>query len=64
MRTISAKHPKGQEPPRTFVDNLRLLWRIVSMGLDYLVKGRRIRKAFYQRQRAGEKLYVDDPGWL
>jgi hypothetical protein len=34
------------------------------MGLDYLLKGHRIRKAFYQRQRSGEKLFVDDPGWL
>lgn len=63
MRTISAKYPKGQEPPRTIGDNLRLLRRIVSMGLDYLLKGRHVRKAFYQRQRAGQKLYVDDPEW-
>lgn len=64
MRTISAKYPKGQEPPRTLADNLRLLRRIVSMGLDYAIQGRRIRKAFYVRQRARQKLYIDDPEWL
>lgn len=63
MRTISAKHPKGQEPPRTFADDVRLLVRMASMAIDYLVKGRRLRNEFYVRQRAKEKLYIDDPGW-
>jgi len=64
MRTVSAKHPKGQEPPRTFMDNVRLLVRIASMGIDYLFKGHKLRKAFYERQRAKEKIYIDDPDWI
>lgn len=64
MRTISAKHPKGQEPPRTLGDSLRLLVRIALMGVDYVFKGRKLRNAFYARQRTKEKLYIDDPGWI
>jgi hypothetical protein len=60
MRTISAKHAKGQEPPRTLGDTLRLLCRIAAMGFAYLVKGRKIRREFYRRQRAGEKMYIDE----
>ena len=61
MRTISAKHPKGQEPARRLVDNVRLIRYIVSTGLNYLMAGHRIRKGWYAKQRAGQKYYVDEP---
>ena len=64
MRTVSAKHPKGEEPPRNFGDDVRLLIRIAMMGFDYFVRGRKLRNAFYERQRKKEKLYIDDPGWI
>ena len=60
LRTISAKYPKGQEPPRRLADNLRLIWYIIRTGFDYLVVGHPIRKAWYARQRAYEKYYVDE----
>ncbi len=60
MRTISAKYPKGQEPSRTLIGNLRLFWYIVSAGLHYLIGGRKIRKLWRARQRAGEKYYVEE----
>ena len=61
MRTISAKSPKGQEPARTWRDNLHLLRYILSAGLNYLIVGYAIRKAWYAKQRSGEKYYVDEP---
>ncbi len=64
MRTISAKHPKGQEPPRTLGDSVRLLHRIFSTGVEYFVKGRRIRGEFYQKQKIKEKIYIDEIDWI
>lgn len=60
MRTISAKYPKDQEPPRRWMDDVRLLWFIGKMGLHYVIAGRRIRKVWYAKQRAGDKFYVDE----
>ena len=60
MRTISAKYPKGHEPPRWWMDDVRLLWFIGQMGLHYVIAGRRIRKRWYAKQRAGDKFYVDE----
>ena len=64
MRTVSAKHPKGQEPPRTLGDDLRLLRRIVSTGYEYFFHGRRIRKEFYEKQRLKRKIYIDEIDWI
>lgn len=64
MRTTSAKHPKGQEPPRTLGDSVRLLHRIFSAGVEYFVKGRRIRREFYQKQKMREKIYIDEIDWI
>ena len=64
MRTVSPKHPKGQEPPRTLGDNLRLLYRIFATGYGYLVHGRRIRKEFYDKQRLKQKIYIDEIDWI
>ena len=61
MRTISAKYPKGQELPRLFFDEVKLLWYILSTGLSYLVVGHNIRRKFYRKQRAREKYYLDEP---
>lgn len=47
MRTIAAKHQKGQEPRRTILDTLRLIRYIASAGFIYFVAGRRIRKVWY-----------------
>jgi hypothetical protein len=41
-------HPKGQEPPRTLGDSVRLLHRISSTGVESFVNGRRILRDFYQ----------------
>lgn len=60
MRTIAAKHPKGHEPRRTILDNLRLIRYIASAGFTYFVTGRRIRNVWYERQRRREKYFVDD----
>ena len=60
MRTLSAKPVKGREEPLRLWGHVRLLATIARMALDYLVRGRRIRHAFYARQGAGEKLYVDE----
>lgn len=60
MRTVSAKHPKGQEPPRTLRDDLSLIRRIASTGYEYFVHGRRIRKEFYKKQRLKQKIYIDE----
>lgn len=60
MRTVSAKHPKGQEPERGVIDDLKLLAYIVRTGLHYLVAGRPIRRAWLARQRAREKYYLDE----
>ena len=60
MRTISAKYPKGQEPPRLFFDDVKLLWYILSTGLSYLVVGRKIRRKFRAKQRANKKFYLDE----
>ena len=61
MRTLSAKPGKGQEQPRGLADDVRLLWTIIQMGFDYLLgEGRRVRKKFYARRRAGEKYFVDE----
>lgn len=60
MRTISAKHPKGQEPPRRIGDDLRLIRYILTTAWEYFVVGYRIRKRWYAKQRAREKYYVDD----
>lgn len=59
MRTTDAKPAKGAEPQRTVADDLRVLLHIARMAIDYLWTGRRIRKEFFARQRAGEKYYVD-----
>jgi hypothetical protein len=64
MRTVSAKPRKGEERIRTLGDDLRLIRHILMMCLDYLIKGHRIRKAFYRGRKTREKRYVDDPGWL
>ena len=64
MRTISAKHPKGQVPPRTLEDSVRLLLRIFSTGVEYFVKGGRIRRDFYQKQKVKEKIYIDEIDWI
>lgn len=60
MRTTSASPPKGEEPPRTLRDDLVLLWGIAGMLLDYFWNGRRVRREFRARQRAGEKYWVDE----
>lgn len=60
MRTTSSSHGKGEEPIRRFADDLRLLRDMCAKGLDYLVTGRKIRKMFNARQRAGAKLYIDE----
>ena len=64
MRTVSPKHPKGQEPPRTFGDNLRLLFRIFATGYGYFLYGRGIRKEFYDKQRLKQKVYIDEIDWI
>ena len=64
MRTVSPKHPKGEEPPRTLGDDLRLLRRIFLTGYGYFVDGRRIRKEFYEKQRLKGKVYIDEIDWI
>ncbi len=64
MRTVSPKHPKGEEPRRTLGDDLRLLRRIFSTCLEYFVHGRRIRKEFYEKQRLKQKIYIDEIDWI
>lgn len=59
MRTVSAKDAKGQEPRRRFRDDVRLLFYIIRIGLHYLTAGHSIRRKFYARQAAGEKLFLD-----
>lgn len=60
MRTTSATAGKGAEPPRGPLDDLALLWSIAAMLFDYLWVGRRVRREFFARQRAGDKYYVDE----
>jgi hypothetical protein len=60
MRTVSSKYSKGQEPPRTWRDDLRTLRYIVSAALNYLIVGRKIRKVWHAKQRAREKYYLDE----
>ena len=60
MRTLSAKPAKGHERPRRLIDDVRLLVTIFKMGWHYVFEGGRVRKEFYARQRAREKLYVDE----
>jgi len=59
VRTTSAKPAKGAEPVRTRLDDLALLVSIAGMLLDWAWRGRRIRRAFRERQRRGEKYWVD-----
>lgn len=60
MRTISPRYGKGLEPPRTLLDDFRVLRYIVSAGCNYLIVGRRIRKEWWAKKRRGEKYYVDE----
>ena len=60
MRTVSAKDAKGQEPHRRLRDDIRLLFYMARIGLHYLVAGYPIRRKFYARQAAGEKLFLDE----
>ncbi len=59
MRTISAKHPKGQEPQSRITDNARLIFYICRVALDYFIVGHRIRRKFALLQRSGGKFYLD-----
>lgn len=60
MRTISPRYEKGSEPPRTLLDELRVIRYIVSAGANYLFAGRRIRREWMARKRRGEKYFVDE----
>ena len=59
MRTISAKYPKGQEPPTRLIDNARLLLYICRVALNYFIVGYPIRRKFARLQKSGEKFYLD-----
>jgi len=60
VRTVSAKPRKGEERPRSLLDDLTLLVYIAKLGLNYAFAGRSIRKKFRDLQRAGGKFYVDE----
>ena len=60
MKTVSARYPKGGEPPRRLADDLRLIGYIIRSVLHYFVTGRRIRRIWFGRQRAGEKFFLDE----
>ena len=60
MRTVSARHEKGKEPPRSLADDLRLLATIFSMGWGRVLRGRQIRREFRRCRQEKRKLYLED----
>lgn len=60
MRTVSAQPRKGQERPRSLIQDARLLADILSAVYGYLIRGRRIRRAFHRCRRDGRQFYVED----
>ena len=59
MRTID-KAPSGRNTAwGRVLSRLRLFWRLGWMTLDYFLVGGRVRRAYRQRVRHGETLYLD-----
>ena len=57
MRTLSAAGAR-----RTLRQDLRLLWSIASMVMQYWIAGGRLRRAYRRCEERGEVLWLDAQG--